>query len=277
MPANLTPEYYAAEEEYRSARSREEKIRALEKMISVMPKHKGAEKIMGELRRKISLLRKEIVSEAKKKKGAAKKGIKKEGAAQVCLVGAANTGKSFIMNRLCNKSLKSTLLPFETTQPEVGMADIQGVQVQLIEIPSLHSGFYEKRGELRGILYTCDLICVLANKEDELDLARKEVETRGKKIIFANSRDLEGLRQKIWSQLDLIRVYTKEPGKQPEKRPVALKRGSTITDLGNAIHKDFVKRFKYAKVLRPKDKIKEIRAGLSFQLKDNDIVEFKTA
>jgi len=277
MAANLTPEYYGAEEEYRESKTKEEKIRALAKMLSVIPKHKASQTVIGEIRRKISLLKKDMALESKKKKSFAKKGFKKEGAAQVCLVGPANAGKSFILNKLCRTHIKSTELPFETTDPEVGMLDYDGVQIQLVEIPSVYPGFHEKRGDLMGILFTCDVICFVANNSEEIEFTKREVNSYRKIVITTSSSELESLGERIWKALNMIKVYTKEPGKPPEKKPVALKAGSIIRDLGKEIHKDFVDRFRYAKVLRPKDKIKEIRAGLNFMLKDNDIVEFKIA
>lgn len=277
MAANLPPEYYGLENEYSGAKSREEKIKILEKMLTVIPKHKCSQTVIGEIRRKISLLKKETALEAKKKKGFIKKGIKKEGAAQVCIIGVPNTGKSYILNKLCNTNIKSTELPFETTKPELGMMNYDGVQIQLVEIPSVYKGFYEKEGEYRGILKTCDIICFVANNNEEFEFAKKEIDTHDKKFIVCSSYDLDVFRKKVWESLGLIKVYTKEPGKKHENRPVALKQGATIADLGNVIHKDFIKKFRYAKVIRPKDRIKEIRAGLNFMLKDNDIVEFKIA
>jgi len=277
MPANLGPEYYGAEKEFQESKSKDEKLRALAKMLSLIPKHKASQTVIGEIRRKMSIIKKDMALDSKKKKSFAKKGFKKEGAAQVCLVGPANAGKSFILNKLCHTHTKSTDLPFETTEPEIGMLDFEGVQIQLVEIPSVYPGFHEKRGDLMGILFTCDMICFVANNYDEVEFTKKEVSTYGKIVITTSSSELESLGERIWKALNMIKIYTKEPGKPPEKKPFALKAGSVIKDLGNAIHKDFVDRFRYAKVLRPKDKIKEIRAGLNFMLKDNDIVEFKIA
>ena len=273
MPANLPMEYYKIEEEYRKARTREEKIRYLEKMLSVIPKHKGTQRIISEIRLKISKLKKEIEKEIKKRRGSRRKGIKKEGAAQVCLIGLPNSGKSYILNKLCNKKIPSTEIPFETGNPEVGMLDIDGVKIQLIEIPSIYPGFYEKRGEERNIILTCDLLCFLINNQKDLDFIKSEIGIK-KQFIVANSNDLVSFKKRIWQKLGLIKVYTKEPGKKPEKNPVALKKGATIKDIGMQIHKDFISRFKFAKVYRKQSKVKERNVGLKFILKDGDIVEF---
>jgi len=49
MLANLTPQYYAAEEKYRQARTVEERIKALAEMLQVIPKHKGTERLQGDI------------------------------------------------------------------------------------------------------------------------------------------------------------------------------------------------------------------------------------
>ena len=103
MPANLPPDYYAAEKVYKSARTTAEKIAALEKMLSVMPHHKGTDKIRAGLNRKISQLR---LQEEKSRGG--KHGsvfsVEKQGAAQVVLVGMPNTGKSSIVSAGMDRS-----------------------------------------------------------------------------------------------------------------------------------------------------------------------------
>ena len=58
MPANLTPDYERAELRCRQAGSDEERLEALREMLSLLPKHKGTEKMQADLKRRISQLRK---------------------------------------------------------------------------------------------------------------------------------------------------------------------------------------------------------------------------
>ena len=74
--------------------------------------------------------------------------------------------------------------------------------------------------------------------------------------------------------LNLIKVYTKEPGKPKAFPPVALDKGETVRNLGNKVHKDFIKSFDYSIINGPSAKFKNQRVGLKHKLKDNDIVEF---
>lgn len=64
MPLNATVEYFKAEEKYKSAKTKEEKIKYLEEMIRELPSHKGAENVLAQLRRRLSKLKSQ--KEAKK-------------------------------------------------------------------------------------------------------------------------------------------------------------------------------------------------------------------
>ncbi len=79
---------------------------------------------------------------------------------------------------------------------------------------------------------------------------------------------------KIFKDLDLIRVYTKEPGKKFKEGdpPFVLKRGSTVGDLSLKIHKEIFQKFKFGRVWGnpPYDGIKVTK---DFVLEDNMIVE----
>lgn len=137
MPANLTPEYLAAEEEYREARTPKEKLRALEKMLTLIPKHKGTERMQMQIKRKISKTKEEIETKARKTSHGPTFNVKKEGAAQVALVGLPNSGKSLILNRLTNADVSVDNYPFTTKMPTPGMMEYKDIQIQLVEIPAV--------------------------------------------------------------------------------------------------------------------------------------------
>ena len=56
MPANLPPDYYAAEKRLREASSIQDKMEILREMLAIMPKHKGTEHLQGDLKRRIAKL-----------------------------------------------------------------------------------------------------------------------------------------------------------------------------------------------------------------------------
>jgi hypothetical protein len=68
MPANLTPEYKAAEAAFRKARDPCERLERLREMLRVIPKHKGTDHLQGDIKRRIKELSEEL--ERPKKSGA---------------------------------------------------------------------------------------------------------------------------------------------------------------------------------------------------------------
>ena len=68
MPANLTPQYLEVEKRFREAKGTEEKLAALEEMLSVIPKHKGTEHLRGDLKRRLAKL-KDDAEQARRRKG----------------------------------------------------------------------------------------------------------------------------------------------------------------------------------------------------------------
>ncbi|MGQ9788263.1 MAG: OBG GTPase family GTP-binding protein [Candidatus Hadarchaeaceae archaeon] len=143
MPANVTPEYKKAEERYLQARSLEERIKATEEMIRVAPKHKGSEKLLRTLKHRLAKLRLELEEKREKKfsRGSGPSfSVKKEGAAQVALVGLPNSGKSKILLDLTSARVEVADYPFTTRYPTPGMMQFEDVQVQLVEVPALVKG-----------------------------------------------------------------------------------------------------------------------------------------
>ncbi len=69
-------------------------------------------------------------------------------------------------------------------------------------------------------------------------------------ISAKHGTGLETLREAIYKALDVIRVYSKLPSaKEPDwERPFTLRRGSQLIELAAMIHKDFVKKLKFARV-----------------------------
>lgn len=143
MPANLTPEYLAAEKRYRQARTVQEKMAALEQMIATLPKHKGTEKIYGDLKARLAKLRRQ----GDKKRGPARHKpeyyVEPEGVGQVVLIGAPNGGKSALVGSLTKADTQVTEYPFATRRPVPGMMQFEDIQFQLIDTPSVDQSFLD--------------------------------------------------------------------------------------------------------------------------------------
>jgi ribosome-interacting GTPase 1 len=92
-------------------------------------------------------------------------------------------------------------------------------------------------------------------------------------ISATEGTGLEELKSKIYEVLDIIRVYTKAPGKKPEPTdPIILKKGSTLADAAEEVHKDFRARMKYARIWGS-GKHDGVMAKRDHVLEDGDIIE----
>lgn len=79
-------------------------------------------------------------------------GVRREGAAQVALVGPPNSGKSSLLNALSHVQIKIGDYAFTTLRPVPALTRIGGVLVQLVEIPGLISGASDDQGGGRALL-----------------------------------------------------------------------------------------------------------------------------
>jgi hypothetical protein len=121
---------------------------------------------------------------------------------------------------------------------------------------------------------------IIGNKLD-LDKAKQNYAELQKKygqfpLVAISARDgagLEELKLKLYQLLDIIRVYTKAPGQKPVfTDPVVLPRGSTLEDAAAAVHKDFLKNLKYAR-LWGSGKHDGIMVKRDHIMQDGDIIE----
>src|SRR4029453_4226956 len=87
--------------------------------------------------------------------------VRREGVAQICLVGPPNVGKSSLLQALSEIQIKTGDYAFTTLRPVPALTRIGGVLVQLVEIPGLIGGASEDRGggrALLGVLRSADAI-----------------------------------------------------------------------------------------------------------------------
>jgi len=141
MPTNLPPQANSAWERYQDARTTSEKIKYLEEYLSLIPKHKGAENLVRQVKTKLSKLREQKRKEREKRKGTGERWlIPKEGDVQVVLVGTPSSGKTAILNHLTGSKYDEGEFPFTTTECQVGVGKAKGAQLQIVELPAIIEG-----------------------------------------------------------------------------------------------------------------------------------------
>ncbi|MCY4157630.1 MAG: 50S ribosome-binding GTPase [Gammaproteobacteria bacterium] len=136
MPTNVTQEYKKAEQAFREAREPQDRLRCLREMLRLIPKHKGTEHVQADIKTRIKQLTTEL---SRPRKGGARAGpahaVRREGAAQVALLGAPNAGKSRLHSALTGSQSTVGAWPHTTEMPIPGMAPYRDIHFQLVDLP----------------------------------------------------------------------------------------------------------------------------------------------
>jgi small GTP-binding protein len=231
--------------------------------------------------------------------------VRREGAAQIALVGPPNSGKSSLLQALSNVQIKTGDYAFTTTRPVPALTRIRGVLVQLVEIPGLIEGASEGRGggrALLGVLRDADamVLChdasaplhalesiraelaaagielpalLAATKMDEappgaverLRAALPEPELVAVSVL--DEASLDAFRDAVWRLTGLVRIFLRD------EEPVALHPPATVLDVARTIHHELAESCQGARVWGPSARFEGQRVGRDHVLADGDTVE----
>ncbi len=236
--------------------------------------------------------------------------VRREGAAQIALVGPPNVGKSSLLQALSEIQIKTGDYPFTTLRPVPALTRIGGVLVQLVEIPGLIEGASDDRGggrALLGVLRSADAIvycCAVEADPAELAIVRAEIDAAGieKPAFIAATRadeagpaslarlaaafpdmnvvpvsiidegTLDVFRTAAWALTGLIRVRLRANG-SVDAEPLALHPGATVADVADWVHHDLGASFSGARVWGPSARFEGQRVGREHTVLDGDVVE----
>jgi small GTP-binding protein len=239
--------------------------------------------------------------------------VRREGAAQIALVGAPNAGKSSLLQALSSVQIKTGDYAFTTTRPVPAVTRIGGVLVQLVEIPGLLEGAGRDRGggrALLGVLRGADVIVfchdpsaptetlrevlaelelaeisrpsiLVATKTDDAApeaLERLEREFPEWEVVAVSVLDdasLERLSAAIWSLTGLVRIFLRHNAGVDDE-PVALRPPATVADVARSIHHELEEQCRGARVWGPSARFEGQRVGREHVLADQDVVEIIT-
>ncbi len=152
------------------------------------------------------------------------------------------------------------------------LAELAAVRVEPVAVPEPET--------LDGLVLQRRAV-VVANKldvpgaADVYALLLEEVAGRWPTVAISatNPQRLDELRGLIFDRLEVVRVYTRAPGRQPDlSRPVILPTGSTLQDLAEALHVSFSGRVRYAQVWGS-GKFQGQRVSRTYTPQDGDVVE----
>jgi uncharacterized protein len=287
-----------------------ERVRALQEILTQLPDYKNGP--YADIRKWVN----EQIDEARVRHKVVHRdsiAVRREGAAQVALVGAPNAGKSSLLHALSEIQIKIGNYAFTTLRPVPALVRIGGVLVQLVEIPGLIEGAHEDRGggrALLGVLRGADAIVYCQDvtaPPDALAAVRAEVAAAGiekpsllaaTKLDEAEDGALDHLRalvpdlhvvgvsvldddslatfkEAVWSLTGLIRVSLRRAG-EADAEPLALPAGATVEEVARAIHKDLAAECRGARVWGPSARFAGQLVGREHEVMDRDQVEVVT-
>jgi small GTP-binding protein len=277
-----------------------ERIRELRTILTELPDYKNGP--YADLRKWVNAQ----IEESRVRKKAVHRdsiAVRRDGVAQIALVGPPNAGKSSLLQALSSIQIKTGDYAFTTTRPVPSVAYIHDCRVQLVEIPGLIAGAAEDRGggkALLGVLRSADamVLCHAANrplgelaaisaelkaagidkrmllavtKLDEVDASRVEEIARATGlpavgVSVLDDDSLDRLRARLWELTGLIRVWLRGEAH-------ALAPGATVVDAARAVHHELAGSCTGARVTGPSAKFEAQRVGRDHALADGDVVE----
>src|SRR5438445_9194707 len=225
--------------------------------------------------------------------------VRREGAAQIALVGPTNAGKSSLLQALSAIQIVPGDYALTTTRPVAATTRLGGVLVQLVEIPGLIEGAAEDRGggrSLLGVLRNADAIlwCHACDRPvEELETIRDEVAAAGIElpalvaatkcdeapppshpglrvlpVSVLDDESLDRLREELWALTGMVRIYLRDGGD-----PVALQPPATVLDVADTIHHELRERCTGARIWGPSARFEGQQVGRHHELQDGDTVE----
>ena len=284
-----------------------ERIRAVRELIAELPDYKNGP--YADLRKWLT----SEIEETRVRSSAVHRdsiAVRREGAAQIALVGPPNVGKSSILQALSEIQIKTGDYAFTTLRPTPALTRISGVLVQLVEIPGLIEGATEDRGggrALLGVLRFADAIVYCARSDGdpealgpvirEIELAEIEkpaflAATRADEagpdaldqlraaypnlevvpVSVIDEASLAAFSEAVWRLTGLIRVRLRANG-TTDPEPLALDPESTVADVADSVHHDLGATFTAARIWGPSARFEGQRVGREHAVMDGDVVE----
>lgn len=171
MVTNVPPKCAPFWEKYEEASTVKEKILALEELIACIPKHKGTEKLLKDLKVKLAKLRAELQrsKEATRSKASSLFSIAKKGDAQVVLLGTSYVGKTTLLNLLTGAAYPTGK---PTVYPQEGIFKWKGIEFQVVDTPPVLSADLDRTPNGRaimGLVYNADVVALVLDVTQDLD------------------------------------------------------------------------------------------------------------
>eukprot|EP01006_Ploeotia_vitrea_P026860 TRINITY_DN59784_c0_g1_i1.p1 TRINITY_DN59784_c0_g1~~TRINITY_DN59784_c0_g1_i1.p1 ORF type:complete len:374 (+),score=19.89 TRINITY_DN59784_c0_g1_i1:36-1157(+) len=163
-----------------------ERIRDIEQEIARTQKNKATEGHLGRLKAQLARYRTELLTATEKKGGGGFSfEARKSGDARVSMVGFPSAGKSTLLNKITHTESSVGAYEFTTLTCIPGVIEINGTEIQLLDLPGIIEGASEGKGRGRQVIATArtsELILMVLDSqkaEEQRPLLEYELESMG--------------------------------------------------------------------------------------------------
>ena len=261
-------------------------------------------KIKDKLRRELNEI--EVMEQARKASRRSSK-TKKE-TPQFLVIGLTNSGKSTLINNLCGTQIPVEDYEYTTVELQFGAMEFEGIKFQLVELPAISEGGWEYDKSTLAHVYSTDCLLVLGNTFADFSIVINELEQQNIELkekregdgfaqvsprsipailvkkenlgfishnnlknVYLN--DIESLKKTMFEIIRPLRIFTMNSFNEIEDQPIVFYKDTVnVEDVVIKISKSKLDVFKDAVVLEGGPNGRRKRVGISYELKDKDVV-----
>jgi len=220
----------------------------------------------------------------------------------VHVIDAVDPAPHVILKELFDSGLRLNSRPPNGSVSKTGIGGIEVISTvkQEVEEDAIKSvvreyGLVNAQVVLREKITLDDLVDILANTRvytpsfdviTKVDMVNKQQlkEVRNKctnktiiEVAAPTGEGVEKLKKQIYNSLEFISIFMKPQGEKADlEEPMVVRKGTTIAEICQRLHRDFVRKFRYSQVWGPSAKFPGQTVGLNHEVKDQDIVSIIT-
>jgi len=163
---------------------------------------------------------------------------------------------------------------------ERGFVNAEVTVGEQVDLDRLVDGVMDNREYLPSLVAVNKTDLIDPDYKPTVDEQLREHDIDPGEAVFVSAeeeRGLDALKEAIWAELGLIRIYMDKPGRGIDyEEPLVLREGQTVGDACEKLGGPFEERFRFARVSGPSAKHDEQQVGRDHELADEDVLRILT-